>query len=173
LWKPENLVELVDGVPLTRIKYDEKGLPELSEEESQVPISRPLAKPRIASGATIPGNTVWEEWKEEGLENPVGVQTKIDTSAAGFTETPCYFAWLQQGSLWNRIDQNLYLAHVENIQDPTPTNFIFRILILPIYVGREKLVRFQENIRNIFLESSKEHKLYVSWLGIQPIKENL
>jgi len=175
LWKPESLVELIDGVAIARINFDELGNPSLSKEDSKAPISRPLAKQYIASGTTIPGNTAWEKWTvtKEIKERLVGIQARINTSTAGFTETPCYFAWLQQASLWNEVDQNNYLAHFENIYDPTPTEFTFRIFLLPIDVGHAKSIRLQENIINNFLEYFREHKLFVSWLGIQPIKEKL
>jgi len=171
LWKPESLVELVDGVPLTRIKYDEKGVPELSEEESQVPISRPLAKLHIASGATIPGNTAWETWDIQGHTS--GFEVKIDTSAAGFTRVPCYFAWVQ-GRLWNRDSGNFFPVVFGHIDEVTATSFTHRLwmprLSFPTEVYKKLKDRrlINENLKTKFLDFARRQKLFVSWLGIQP-----
>jgi len=188
-WKPDSLVELVDGVPLTRIKYDEKGVPELSEEEFQVPISRPLAKPRIASGATIPGNTAWEVWTESAGESEytVGVQTKIDTSAEGFTKTPCYFASLQGFIEIN--SERFFISGFQHVTDPSINGFTFRLLyplirspFSPVsskfsvrkeFTGRQ-YTNFQQilalfkrgNIEVPYLDL--KNMVYVSWFGIQP-----
>lgn len=81
--------------------------------------ARPLARPQVAQGSTIPGRTAWRPWTldrrdsskkavfervaippgEVEFDLSLGLQVDVDTSAAGFTGLPCYFAWLE-GSLW-------------------------------------------------------------------------
>ena len=41
-----------------------------------------------------------EDPNPEGGSPMLGLQVKVDTSAAGFTQTPCYFVWLS-GDLWS------------------------------------------------------------------------
>ena len=47
----------------------------------------------IASGSTTPCNTPWVSYSSSG-----GIYVNIDTSAAGFTQTPLYFTSLGGGS---------------------------------------------------------------------------
>src|SRR5712692_10775952 len=114
VWQLGDRVQVTDGVPLARVSYDNQLA--VFDQQFAAPISRPLARPHLASGATIPEHTVWEPWLIELSERPfpIGAQTKVDTSAAGFTRTPCYFAWLQ-GSLEDEKGQPLlfpYFAHI-------------------------------------------------------------
>ena len=59
-------------------------------------------------------------------EFTLGVQTWIDTSAAGFSRVPCYFAWLE-GSLWNAQTLQLVPAIFPSITDESVTGFTFRL----------------------------------------------
>lgn len=165
-WKPDSLVEIIDGVPLARVCYKEPKSPVLLNDSSKSPLSRPLARPRIASGATIPGKTAWEEWieKDSGGRYTIGFQTRIDTSSAGFTETPCYFAKLQ-GNFWNEENPEFILAPFESIHEGSATGFTFRIMLpslppttQPPYTNRDFL--------NSFFDFAQLHNIQVSWIGI-------
>ncbi len=131
-WKVESHVQTADGVPLARVKFS-AGARVL--DPFQPPIARPLARARLASGDTIPGNTPWEVWYEDFTDHQgnvrqlaIGMQTRIDTSAAGFTSVPCYFAQLM-GPLWDRGAGVYIPAFFPSIADATTTGFAFRLLM--------------------------------------------
>jgi len=99
---------------------------------------RPLARPRLHTGETVRGRTPWEIWEVstpgQTARIQAGVQTRIDTSAYGFTTTPHYFASLQ-APVWSSSGEQrpefapTYLAHVAL---PTPEGFVFRLLLKDI-----------------------------------------
>jgi len=186
-WKPAYLVTPEDGVPLAYCDGDGA----LMEQKAR-PQVRGMKRPLIANGATIPGNTAWQVWQETtDLQTafPAGIEVEIDTSAAGFTEVPCYFAWLS-GSLWSweLVEQlaerssirktvaddyqklltgvlllQLLEARTEHIHAQTQTQFTFR-LWLP-HVAR----RFSSGGNtSSLLAVAQMQQLSVCWLGIQP-----
>src|SRR4029078_630519 len=74
----------------------------------------------------------WEPWSERVFslrrvmtDMSLGVQVTIDTSAAGFTETPRYFAWLE-GSLWDGSNIEFFPAPFAHIDDSTSSTKQFR-----------------------------------------------
>ncbi|HEU4510643.1 MAG TPA: hypothetical protein VFR78_20605 [Pyrinomonadaceae bacterium] len=95
--------------------------------------ARALTRPRIGSGSTVAGDTAWELWTEIILDSrghkvpaDLGVQVTVDTSGAGFTETPCYFAWLQ-GTLWDQVHLNFFPVPIVHIDRETYRRFRFRL----------------------------------------------
>jgi hypothetical protein len=162
-WKRTGLMEIRDGVPLARLGKDGNLKPVRLQ-------ARPLARPQIATGTTIPGNTAWELWEEPlGREPiPLGFQVIIDTSAAGFTEVPCYFAWLQ-GPLWPPISPDFFPVLFEHIDSPSTTVFIFRIWMPSLPVPDDNI--FNKDFESRFPEFARKRELFVCWLGIQPENE--
>ncbi len=157
-WKPSEQATSADGVPVARVTYD-RGQP-LLDSLFVTPASRPIAKPYLANGATVPGGTVWTAWKVGGVGNEItiGLQTVVDTSEAGFTRTPCYFAWLQ-GVDANLAELRQASVIFTSIADPAPNHFTFRILVpsqVAAFEARAAAVR-----RAPFLA-------YVCWLGCEP-----
>jgi hypothetical protein len=137
-WAPIDVRGTLAGVPVARIIYDQ-GLPKL-DKDFVAPRARALTRPFTAHGMTIPGNTPWTNWEVVGLvigrgifQYPVGVQVRIDTSAAGFTETPEYFAWLEGRST------NGPLTAFSSITETSIEGFTFRLLDLPIIRHRLRL----------------------------------
>jgi hypothetical protein len=146
-------------------------------------VSRPLARPYLGRGATIAGQTAWEAWSiptpfnMRGIESEsgqlqIGFQVKVDTSAAGFTLVPCYFAWLQ-GQLWRLSTADIFLGvHWDHIEDVSINGFTFRFVILVQNLvqsimrsrAREPVLAFQQELLH-FLQSNG---FFVCWLGIQP-----
>ena len=128
VWQPADRVQVTDGVPIARVNFDNQIA--ILDQQFTAPLSRPLARPYLASGATLPEHTVWEPWLLEVNEQSVliGIQTRIDTSAAGFTRTPCYFAWLQ-GALVDEQGQPQLFPYFANIAEASPTGFTFRLLL--------------------------------------------
>jgi len=189
VWLPLARVHLRAGVPLAQIDYDGKGGRKLSPK-FVAPGARPIARPAIASGATVPAATAWEAWNIEVLKQipgavgsvlqpqVVGVQVEIDTSAAGFTRTPCYFAWLA-GPLFNASSGQLLPDMFSSLTDESPTGFTFRMWFPPPPIVLEieeapnpaaaaAFAGFQI-IRNAddFYPFARRQKLYVQWLACQ------
>ena len=148
--------------------------------------TQPLARPSLASGTTIPGNTPWEPWSV-GFFSPagalpvralIGVQTWIDTSAAGFTRIPCYFAALQ-GPVWNPQTRQLTPAIFPSIADESITGFTFRLWLQVPDTQTFEAVRLQKALQassgnfsfvtdpSDFSLFAREQELYVSWIGCQ------
>lgn len=133
--------------------------------------ARSLSRPRVASGTTIPSNTPWTRWKlprtQAGRWTLLGYQVEIDTSAFGFTETPCYFAWLQgpvaELYCMSMAEQTLIEidTHVDNV---STLGFTFRLMIR-FQGGEGDYVR---RVREGVGLASGPRDFYVSWIGIQP-----
>lgn len=121
------------------------------------PPARPLARPKLETGATIPGATAWETWLlplGEKLEL-LGVQVEVDTSGAGFTDVPCYFAWVQ-GTVRDERARPVLAAHLAHLDRLTPTGFRVRLW----------LPWFAERAVDLGALARREG-LSVCWLGIQ------
>lgn len=95
--------------------------------------ARALTRPRIGTGSTVAGDTAWDLWTEiirdpDGQKVPadLGVQVTVDTSGAGFTEIPCYFAWLQ-GTLWDQVHLNFFPVPITHIDRESIHRFRFRL----------------------------------------------
>lgn len=151
--------------------------------------ARALSRPRIGRGATVPGNTSWEDWSEllangdsaKASLSP-GVQVTIDTSSAGFTQVPCYFAWLQ-GSLWNRPNIEFFPVPLSHIDQETTRQFRFRVWLPLLFTVLGSRLRFANSRPlpkshqranepagfsvNEFVNFAREQRLYVCWIGIQ------
>jgi hypothetical protein len=137
-----------EGVPLVRVFRDQGGQ---ARVDLRVRASaRPLARPRLGSGATIPGLTPWEPWLR-------GVQTRVDTSAAGFTQLPAYFAtWLATRTSSAAEQLRFFLAFT-HVAEPGLTEFTFRVVLPP---GVQRLpIGIPEIARDL--------GLVVCWLGCQ------
>jgi hypothetical protein len=171
-WKTTGTVSVRDGVVLARVVFGADGTPAL-DQQFDAPLARPLARPRIGSGATVPGSTAWEPWyiDESAVARrlgAIGVQTTIDTAAAGFTDVPCYFATLQ-GSLWNRSHGTFMPAPLTHITAESAHAFTFRIWLpsLPIrVVASQAITLTNDSFRTNFLTFVQQQRLFVSWLGI-------
>lgn len=159
-----------------------KAIEALSEESEKVPVfddgfqppaSRPLARPRVASGATVSGDTPWEPWVEQvlltrrDLPVPVGMQVTVDTEAAGFTETPCYFAWLE-GTLWDRSNVEFFPVPFTHIDRERTGSFRFRLWmpqLVTVLGSRSRVANL--DFEDEFINYARQHNLQVCWMGIQ------
>lgn len=99
-------------------------------------LARPIARPHLSRGETVRGNTPWENWEvavpdgQGGFrQQVVGVQTHIDTSAAGFTEVPDYFASLV-GPAWNLENVEFAPTVFPQVADASVDGFTFRLLMV-------------------------------------------
>jgi hypothetical protein len=176
------------GVSLTQLEFTRGGGRSLSPKFLP-PSARALARPDIANGATLPSNTKWAPWVIEVGEHfelrtitsqlTVGVQARVDTSDAGFTQTPSYSAWLA-GALLDSSTGQLPPHLFTSIDEESATGFTFRmwaappsqsvlagatativrsVAELPVSGGAQGLQAF-----TIF---AKRQKLSIRWLGVQ------
>lgn len=167
-WKPKTDFIYSEGVPLGElvVQTGEKSIVQVTN-----PAARPLARPLFASGTTVPGNTPWELWSYEFGDRDlvIGVQTTIDTSAAGFTDAPCYFAWLQ-GPVFSPQTQRIAPALYTSIAAETVNSFVFRIALPG---PRQMLMRSRALYGERYVAASefalfaRQQKLYVNWVGCQ------
>ncbi len=103
-WIPPDRASVTPGVLLARA--DSAGVIDTAFHPVQ---SRALARPRMLGGSTPPGNTPWEKIKRSDTlaarlrgdiqrgrinDDAIGLQVRIDTSAAGFNQKPLYFVSL-------------------------------------------------------------------------------
>lgn len=181
IWRRPGQCCFTDGVPLITLVVDSSAADKhVLKPLAQSPSVRPLARPQLGSGSTVPGNTPWELWTSgeefEREQEVYGVQTRIDTSAAGFTESPCYFAWLQ-GDLFSPQTGQLAVAMFTSIAEESLNSFVFRIAfpqpqIIPVV---ELLVHTAAanfpppghvSAREFGLFAHRQN-LYVNWVGCQ------
>lgn len=176
-WLPEKTWTPERGVPLARATLAD-GILELGASFVR-PRARARAMPRIATGSTLPGATAWRLWRTtegQGTDDFVnlGFEVSIDATSAGFTETPCYFAWLR-GSLWNQRIDMFIVAPFQHLTDASRHGFTFRVLLPDMPVenadldgdARPRANRNQGTIRETFPQFAARKKLYVYWIGIQ------
>lgn len=202
-WQDAHRFNPHDGVALARL------LPGPALDRFfNLPVARPESEPRCFYGDSLDGNMPWQLWyltkpqimegasePEIGPENLVlGLEVEVDTSAAGFTQTPCYFAWLR-GGLWSsdlpgklkkvssEIDHTVQdriifglvrmqflIIHFGHVAEPTPTGFTYR-LWFPRTVQSPRQIRSLSEL----LAFASPNRLTLNWLGIQmdhDLKEN-
>jgi hypothetical protein len=156
VWRETARVDARAGVPL--VVFDPAEDPQLTSAPAK---ARPLARPRVAAGATPPDGTPWRPFRRPGqVRGFDGVEVRVDTRAAGFTDMPCYFAWLH----WPRLSRSAHPARIvaalglQYVERCSIDGFTFRVWLGPASssVFGEALVGFARNQR-----------LFVSWLGVQ------
>lgn len=155
-WLPSESYTPRCGVALARVVYT-KGVPRL-DEQFIVLSTRPEARPYLANGSTIPGSTPWSSWQESGVE--LGLQTLVDTSTAGFTRIPCYFAWLEglDPALAQASATPVIFTHIDTL---SPVSFMFRVLV---YIPQQAEVLLAARASAL---RRKRFPFYVCWLGCQ------
>ncbi len=163
VWKSSDQVVSTDGVSLARVILD-NGIAQI--DPLFVPdLARPLAKPHLANGATIPGATVWAPWRVGGTGNEMtlGMETVVDTSEAGFTKTPCYFASLQglDDELKDFKGPTVIFTH---IAAPKPDQFTFRVML-----PNRAYAIILERLRSLATVYRRENLAYVCWLGCESL----
>jgi hypothetical protein len=143
--------------------------------------ARPLARRPMASGTTQAGNTQWQAWtipiprlRGADLQLPIGFEVRVDTTSAGFTAVPQYFAWLQ-GPLFDDVGSAMSGGvHWDHIEDRAPDGFTFRSSVIARSIlpgarerqrsGRDPWVAGWSEMLGIL----RDDGFYVSWLGIEP-----
>jgi hypothetical protein len=150
-WRPLRSLEPCDGIPLALF---DQGVVTVRTTGT-----RSLARPRLGAGETQPEATAWGLWVVDVLGQSIGLETRVDTSPAGFTDVPCYFAWLN----WPRPgDVTTTRAHpdvrtlgLQYVQEETARGFAFRVAFRR-FRGEDELLGF-----------ARRERLSVCWLGVQ------
>ncbi len=166
LWIPSRLFVLpAAGVPLARGRYQALSAGFVLDEVFASPVARPTARPLIAGGATVAGKTAWRGWRTRYPNEQVafGVEVTIDTSAAGFTDVPCYFAWLCGGHL--ALGSKVPELALDRIVDRRADRFTLS-LWLP---DSERLLKRGRTGKDD-LASFARRQLHVCWLGLQQVE---
>jgi hypothetical protein len=144
-WSTARHANAAAGVPLARISR--QASTELDVDTSIRVLARPLARPRLGSGSTSPGLAPWEPW-------PLGMQTRVDTSAAGFTRIPGYFAVLTATRQPEPEPGRLPFLFKTHITDPGLTSFTLRVML-------------PERLGALMVDASRAYGLSVCWFGAQ------
>lgn len=181
VWKLGDSLNPADGVSVYAVYYSVaptlKGPDPYYARISAEPLSRPL----LASGSTVPGNTPWEAWSAPPSANDprplIGVQTWVDTTSGGFTDVPCYLAWIE-GPLFNALSMLLLPALLPNVTDESIAGFTFRMWLPPPPATFEIELQPRSVSSSLFSSSNlvsgpqfdlfaQQQDLYVSWIGCQ------
>ncbi|MHB9757324.1 hypothetical protein ACYBSK_23355 [Streptomyces sp. BYX5S] len=160
-------IEPCADVLLAVLTYDAKGAPRLA---SARPEHEP---PALGFGTTPADGTEWQPWEPPELAPMVtgalGLTAAVDTTAAAFTGTPCYFAWLR----WPappppalRAPQ-LRIAQ-QYVEESTPHGFLFRIALSPRLrpPHGDTLPGPRDLPDRTQLRLARAQRLSVAWLGI-------
>ncbi|MEO7141937.1 MAG: hypothetical protein ABI165_00365 [Bryobacteraceae bacterium] len=160
-WKATPMLRVEDGVPLGRLLRGRGALKNTFRLDPQfIPLTpRPLSRPYLAEGSTIPDSTAWSPWQLDlDNEQTLGIQTVVDTSSAGFTRVPCYFATLDGLDAVAIAEIVLNTPLIAHIQNATASSFLFRLLLPPVAT-----IATLAAIGHPF----KAIPYYVRWLGCQ------
>jgi len=198
---PRGAVRLLETPVFCWVKIDEQGRPAIEvrsdiEEGRKIVLARaevlncklaqPLsirerrnskvaAQPYIAAGNTPEKSTPWQLWKElneSGEEVVVGVQVDVDTSDAGFRQTPAYSARVggnRFGIVQTDSGADLLLiepiAHVENA---SAQQFRLRAMLIWKFLGGSASGAAIPYEEQIFLRVLRELlNWHVVWIGIE------
>jgi hypothetical protein len=140
--------------------------------------ARALVRPHIGAGSTEPGRTAWRPWTAQHVV--LGLEVTVDTTEAGFTSTPCYFAQLRGDVTASprlvvpELSPVRHLAHrsaatgappssptvaVGFVAAATPTGFTYRVPLAQLPPLGVPLSRAQALRRGWSVE----------WLGVEPV----
>ena len=160
-WVRLDRMERCDGVPLARL-IPEGGV------EPWPGRARPIARPRAAFGSTLPGSTAWLPWLAlERIGAGFGLETRVDTRAAGFTGRPCYFAWL----LWPDIGASdpriaFWSLGLQHLADETVDGFTFRVVVLAGRIAQQRARIGRLALEAALLTFARTTQLGVAWIGV-------
>src|SRR5262249_29205892 len=103
----------------------------------------------------------WQPWEPEPR---LGIQVEIDATAAGFTQTPCYFAWLE--GLAAAVIGRLATLPLEHLEVESPRGFRF-CLVLPLAMISSPRDLAAVAPENGLLNLARARHLAVCWLGVE------
>jgi hypothetical protein len=94
----------------------------------------------------------------------VGVQTRVDTAAAGFTAAPCYFATVEGGTI-GLLDDEFAPAFFTSIADASADGFTFRLLMQGLARRRLIVAAGWSRVTDLTLSTGAPTKLTVNNAG--------
>ncbi len=189
VWRRARQVGLKDGVVLARGWWI-PGTPDwtfVPDPDFHPLRARPITRPRIGTGATPRGGTAWQLWSLPpdprtvdpagavlpGIPIPAaarGIEVTVDTSAAGFTRVPCYFAWLQ-GGIWPVPWRLVRTLPLERITFTARDRFTFSLWDTAASTNGPTLTDAEGRAAPLVAQATflnfARGQLYVCWLGIQ------
>jgi len=123
--------------------------------------------PRVDAGRTPAGSTTWRNFSIGGAV--AGVETTVDTSAAGFQRAPIYQA--RVGGLRGIQPFAQFADGPVVIADPTSTSFVLRMILAgPIGTAPGPIVNPIEVLSPDFLDQAREElEWHVVWMGVDEV----
>jgi hypothetical protein len=134
-----------------------------------VPRSRPVARPRIGRGATISGRTPWRPWFQQAEAGVLllGLEVRVDTSAAGFTDVPDYFVQIT-GTIWGGGQSQLPLLPFGHISEASKDWFVYRLTmpwLVRLLPRRILTIAARSDLQRPFRSLNRD--LAINWIGVQ------
>ena len=186
-WKDAAHLRGEEGVPIARALFvkNAKATSVTLDKTFVAPRLRRFDRPHILADATLPGATAWKLGPAD-LIRPDSERTSIswqpvdvdlDTSAAGFSQTPEYFAMLA-GPLFSLAEGMILPVLFPHIANEFSDRFTFRFWI-PISSDQAEELRINEidaeaaagpaNVIGFdaFRNFARRQKLYVAWFGCE------
>jgi hypothetical protein len=143
-WKKPHEVNTNTEVAVTTLIVDPQDAGKVKVDPGfREVVARPLARPRLATGQTIPGQTTWQPWTIG--DTTVGVKVEIDTSAAGFTKQPHYFAEVLPGN----PTTDFVPAWFASIADPSTQGFTFQLMLHRITPQTLEIVDLKGRVQSL------------------------
>jgi hypothetical protein len=179
-WQPPMDLSFGAQVPLVKVEIVNGAL--LGQLDFRVRrYARREAAPVFGWGNTEPGQTGWTmqdqpQPPQEALKS-FWLQARVDTSQAGFTQTPYYFAFLSgygvnnPDRLWQDEgikavlaegqESTAFLNHFGFIKDATAESFTYRIL------------HRMEHSSIVPIDETQAEKLRwtIYWVGLEPVRD--
>jgi hypothetical protein len=163
----------LDSVEKVREKLDpgvesnKPRVPPGSEEAERVPLfpprSRPLARPRTATGSSLPGRSEWKAIPKSAAPGAdfEAYETTVDIGAAGFTEIPQLIAWVERlvqrpdggGQAPPPVPSPPFLGSIIGV--PDTRRFVFRLWRVTPAPSADETTEYLRDY------------VYVRWLGVQ------
>jgi hypothetical protein len=164
-WRRPSEARLGLEIPLLGVTLTSSGLGALDLNVRRY--TQRLARPHIVAGATTPEQQ-WTDWRTAVRGPAVGLQTTVDTSAAGFVGTPHYFASLHFDSektlLGSPNDPAApRFAVFTSVANARRTEFTFRVALAAREAG--EILVFLRGI----LGNRGTLPMRVAWVGLEPV----
>jgi hypothetical protein len=131
--------------------------------------ARPAQQPYVAAGASTPGATEWRLWPRD--DAPAGVETTVDTSAAGFGSIPRYQAQLagrRELSPPTEAARGRIFEGFVSVEVPTRSSFVLRVAMpRNLLAGRYEIN--PEELLRPELPRTLQRRLgwHVVWTGVE------
>jgi hypothetical protein len=167
-WKRPTEVRIGEEIPLTRMRSDAVGNVTLTHGVRRN--ARPSIRPHVGYGLAVRDITSLVPWTVilGGVAEPIGSQMDIDTSEAGFTQTPCYIVTTKLLIQLPQTQVSLPVQGFGSIAASRAQMFTYRILVPGIATMADSITSLLAVRPLMSAGISIPIKLSVSWIGIEP-----